>query len=116
MSLVSSESTETSPILLISAPALLFLLQSDRLMKTLTTVAIIVGIIFLSLSIVALTLYSHNPVTNTALINLCINLLLFLVLSLIKTLFLTHIYSQVSFIIFTFHKLLNSVFWLEDGN
>ncbi|KAK3530630.1 hypothetical protein QTP86_029560 [Hemibagrus guttatus] len=68
--------------------------RSDHLMKMLIAVAIIVGIIFLSLSIVTLTLYSRNPVTNTALINLCINLLLFLLLSLIKTLFLAHIHSQ----------------------
>ncbi|XP_058236595.1 adhesion G protein-coupled receptor E3-like isoform X2 [Hemibagrus wyckioides] len=68
--------------------------RSDHLMKTLTAVAIIMGIVFLSLSIVTLTLYSRNPVTNTALINLGINLLLFLILSLIKTLFLAHIHSQ----------------------
>ncbi|KAK3511080.1 hypothetical protein QTP70_030147 [Hemibagrus guttatus] len=70
------------------------MVESDHLMKMLIAVAIIVGIIFLSLSIVTLTLYSRNPVTNTALINLCINLLLFLLLSLIKTLFLAHIHSQ----------------------
>ncbi|GAA6086941.1 adhesion G protein-coupled receptor L4-like isoform X1 [Tachysurus ichikawai] len=84
--------------------------RSDRVINTLIAVAIIVGIVFLSLSIVTLSLYSRNPVTNAALINLCINLLLFHFLSLIKTLFLANIQSLVSFITCTFPKLLNFVF------
>ncbi|XP_047659464.1 adhesion G protein-coupled receptor L4-like isoform X2 [Tachysurus fulvidraco] len=67
--------------------------RSDRVINTLIAVAIIVGLVFLSLSIVTLSLYSRNPVTNAALINLCINLLLFHFLSLIKTLFLANIQS-----------------------
>ncbi|XP_026787704.2 adhesion G protein-coupled receptor E3-like [Pangasianodon hypophthalmus] len=66
--------------------------RSDRLMNALFAVAIIVGLVFLSLSILTFTFYSRNPVTNAALINLCINLLLFHLLSLIKTLFLAHIH------------------------
>ncbi|XP_060715862.1 adhesion G protein-coupled receptor E3-like [Tachysurus vachellii] len=67
--------------------------SSDHVINTLIAVAIIVGLVFLSLSIVTLSLYSRNPVTNAALINLCINLLLFHFLSLIKTLFLANIQS-----------------------
>ncbi|XP_058236598.1 uncharacterized protein LOC131346879 [Hemibagrus wyckioides] len=65
--------------------------MSDRLMNILIAVAIIVGLVFLCLSIVTFAIYSRNPVTNTTLINLCINLLLFHLLSLIRTLFLTNI-------------------------
>ncbi|XP_017313077.1 adhesion G-protein coupled receptor G2 isoform X1 [Ictalurus punctatus] len=67
--------------------------RSDRLMNMLIAVAIIVGLVFLSLSILTFSFYSRNPVTNAALINLCINLLLFHLLSLIKTLFLAQIHA-----------------------
>lgn len=72
-------------------------LQTDHLMNVLIAVAVIVGLVFLSLSIMTFALYSRNPVTNAALINLSINLLLFHLLSLIKTFSLTHIQPLVSF-------------------
>ncbi|KAF4075476.1 hypothetical protein AMELA_G00234860 [Ameiurus melas] len=68
--------------------------RSDRPMNMLIAVAIIVGLVFLSLSILTFSFYSRNPVTNAALINLCINLLLFHLLSLIKTFFLAQIHAQ----------------------
>ncbi|XP_026992252.2 adhesion G protein-coupled receptor E1-like [Tachysurus fulvidraco] len=89
--------------------------SSDRVINTLIAVAIIVGLVFLSLSIVTLSLYSRNPVTNAALINLCINLLLFHFLSLIKTLFLANIQSlKLRAVLAGFHwYFLMSVFvWM----
>ncbi|KAI5089726.1 adhesion G protein-coupled receptor E3-like isoform X1 [Silurus meridionalis] len=65
---------------------------SDHLMNMSIAGATAAGLVFLSLSLLTLLFYSRNPVTDAALINLCINLLVFYILSLIKSFSLPYIH------------------------
>ncbi|XP_046693903.1 adhesion G protein-coupled receptor E3-like isoform X4 [Silurus meridionalis] len=66
--------------------------RSDHLMNMSIAGATAAGLVFLSLSLLTLLFYSRNPVTDAALINLCINLLVFYILSLIKSFSLPYIH------------------------
>ncbi|KAL7845284.1 hypothetical protein AOLI_G00234760 [Acnodon oligacanthus] len=69
--------------------------DSDPLNETFTTVAVAVGLVFLSLAILTFAVCRRNPrVTNTAQINLCISLLLAHLLFLLTQKFLRYIQHQ----------------------
>ncbi|XP_036417472.1 adhesion G protein-coupled receptor E3-like [Colossoma macropomum] len=69
--------------------------DSDPVIDVLDTVAVAVGLVFLSLTLLTFALCHRNPrVTNTARINLCISLLLAHLLFLLTQKFLHNIRSQ----------------------
>ncbi|KAI4890193.1 hypothetical protein NFI96_031400 [Prochilodus magdalenae] len=64
----------------------------DHFLELLTTIAVVVGLVFLSLALLTFVLFRHNPrVNNTARMNLCISLFLAHLLFLLTQSFLQYI-------------------------
>ena len=73
----------------------MFPFQSDPVIDLIGTIAVAVGLVFLSLALLTFFLCRRNPrVTNTARINLCISLLLALLLFLLTQKFLSNRHTQ----------------------